>query len=141
MGDERCKKVFKTVTRKASFLEDMATVIAKSILVIIFNDNNSATIIETTESGEVRLDMEGISDSTDTQQGQSQGQPNQQRDPSRQGADALAILMPHLSKFGVFVLILLLKVLYSHRYGKLALVAKLSAKTVISSLGSCLFTD
>ena len=109
-------------------------------MVIIFNDNISATIIEIRESGEVRLDMEGISDSTDTQQGQSQGQPNQQRDPSRQGADALAILMPHLSKFGVFVLILLLKVLYSHRYGKLALVAKLSAKTVISSLGSCLFT-
>ena len=31
MGDERCKKVFKTVTGRVSFLEDMATIIVKLI--------------------------------------------------------------------------------------------------------------
>ena len=35
----------------------------------------------------------------------------------QQGNEALAILMPYISKYGPFVLILLLKILYSHRYG------------------------
>jgi len=37
----------------------------------------------------------------------------------------LTQLMPYLSKFGVFVLIILLKVLYTHRYGTLQMIESL----------------
>lgn len=66
---------------------------------------------------EVHVDMGDSSD--DTAMSSTHGHTHAAPGHPTQEINPLSILLPYLSKFGVFILILLLKILYSHRYGKI----------------------
>ncbi|KAF6028505.1 RNFT2 [Bugula neritina] len=80
-------------------------------------DPSRVVTAQSYREGEVTLTIEpetSSSASTDQSHGHTHAESS---DPQ-----PLAILMPYIAKFGIFVLILLLKLLYSHRYGLLIII-------------------
>lgn len=65
-------------------------------------------------TGEVRVNM---SELLSEEQADSHGHSHEEPAPL-QRQEVVSMLMPYLFEFGAFVLILLLKILYSHRYGR-----------------------
>ncbi|XP_067930350.1 RING finger and transmembrane domain-containing protein 2-like [Watersipora subatra] len=89
------------------------------------NERSLGTVLDTInlhlnedEASEVRVDMEGLGESSHRHQHAH----THQTEARPQGNQAFAVLMPYFTKFGAFILIILLKILYSHRYGLLILI-------------------